>query len=105
MIVGDVVTSNSPVLLLRISMSVSLARPEKSPKPATCHSNPTWPMAPPSDGVVADVVDLERAGVAVAHHHVGFAGAAGEIAEARHLPLQSDLAHARPSVMLLLLMS
>ena len=39
-------SSNAPVLLLRISMSVSLARPEKSPKPAIDHSNPTWPIGP-----------------------------------------------------------
>src|SRR5665213_4383082 len=37
-------SSNTPVFELRISMSVSLALPEKSPKPAIVHSSPTCPM-------------------------------------------------------------
>jgi hypothetical protein len=42
---------------------------------------------------VADIVDRERAGVAVAHQHVGFAGIAAEIAEAGNRPLQADRTH------------
>src|SRR5262249_35658944 len=43
------------------------------------------------DLIVADIVDLDPAGVDVAQHHVGFAEAA-EIAEAHDLPGQADLA-------------
>ena len=45
------------------------------------------------NGVVADVVEFEHAGL-VAHQHVGFAGITGEVAEACNRPLQADLAHA-----------
>jgi hypothetical protein len=38
---------------------------------------------------VADVENLEGAGVAVAQQHVGFAGIAAEIAEAGNRPLQA----------------
>jgi hypothetical protein len=41
------------------------------------------------DLVVADIVDLDAAGTAVAQHHVVLA-AAREIAEAHDLPIQAD---------------
>ena len=88
-------------------MSVSLARVEKSPKPAIDHSRPTWPIGRRKrDGVVGDVVDLELSGIAVAHQHVGLV---------RHEPEKSpnpETVHSRPTcptttlpVMLLLLTS
>ena len=45
------------------------------------------------------------AGICVPHQHVGLVGVAGEIAEARDRPLQSNLPHRRRRGIVLLLMS
>src|SRR6516164_674630 len=44
------------------------------------------------DLIVADVVDLDPAGVGVAQDHVGFARHAAEVAEAHDLPVHADVA-------------
>ena len=78
--------------MLRISMSVSLARLEKSPKPATVPLQPDLAhRLCRHDGVVGDVVDLECAGIRVAHQHVGLAEPGREIADARNRPFRPDL--------------
>src|SRR5215470_2089382 len=45
------------------------------------------------DLVVGDVVDLERAGLGVAHHQIALARHAAEIAGADDLPIESNGAH------------
>ena len=60
----------------------------KLPTPENCQFKPTVPMKRGAgDLIVADVVDLDSAGIEVAQDHVGFAEAA-EIAEAHDLPIQ-----------------
>ena len=103
---SDVVEFEHAGVELRIIMSVSLALPEKSPKPATCHSSPTWPMERRrGDGVIADVVDLEAPVLVLRISMSVSLAIAREIAKARDLPFQPDLAHRRPHVIALLLMS
>ena len=42
---------------------------------------------------MADIVDLECAGIGVTHKHVGLAGIGGEVAKTCDLPLRSNLTH------------
>jgi hypothetical protein len=42
------------------------------------------------DLVVVDVIEFQRAGIAVAQQQIGFAGHAAEIAHARELPIEPD---------------
>ena len=102
---ADVENLKTPVLLFCISMSVSLGCVEKSPKPATDHARPDLAhRRAVVDRVVSDVVKLKIATIAVPHQHVGLAGAR-EIAEARNLPFQTDLAQLAALVTALLPMS
>ena len=81
-----------PVLLLRISMSVSLDCGQKSPKP---RNRPLQADLADRDAegdiIVADVVDFEIAVSDVAHQHVGGVGAV-KAAETGDLQLGQDLA-------------
>src|SRR5262245_30283601 len=78
--------------MLRNIMSVS-PRLEKLPKPMSCHSRPIAPQeGGGGDVVVADVVNLEAAGIAVAQHQIGGI-ATHEPAEASKLPIGPDLTY------------
>lgn len=76
-------TSNAPLLLSRISMSLVLV-PLTEPNPATVHSSPTCPIAAADVSWLWLMSNISNAPVFSLHQHVGFIGVPREIAKARN---------------------